>query len=239
MTTTPTSTDGQPLGARGLQTRQRILEAVATAIEQNGLRGLRLADIAADVGFSAPAFYQYFNDLDEAILALCEEAGHFIPAFPDPDADWTNDDAPSESTQDFVTRFFDYWNEHRAILWSRNVAVTTGDTRFKDVRDEAFRPMIESIRARIEAGQREGRVDPSVSARGLGAALTVMLDRIGMLSPQLMETWRTEKEADIIDAVAYIFDRVLGFETPARPKTRQPVSTRRATSARSASNRRR
>jgi AcrR family transcriptional regulator len=59
----PTSTDGQPLGERGVRTRHRILEAVAAAIEQQGLRGLRLADVANEVGFSPPAFYQYFNDL--------------------------------------------------------------------------------------------------------------------------------------------------------------------------------
>src|SRR3546814_14803235 len=67
---TPTSADGQPLGQRGLRTRQRILEVIGAAIQQHGLRGIRLADIADEVGFQPPAFYQYFNALAQANLAL-------------------------------------------------------------------------------------------------------------------------------------------------------------------------
>lgn len=189
---------------------------MAAGIEHHGLRGLRLADVATEVGFSAPAFYQYFNDLDEAILALCEEVGHFLPDFPMVPAlpapeNGKRDGNASESTREFVARFFEYWNEHRAVLWSRNVAVTAGDARFQDVRNETFRPMGEALRAAIEAGQQAGRIDPSTSPRSLGAALQVMLDRIAMISPQLIEMWGTESENDIVDAVAYIFDRVLGL----------------------------
>lgn len=221
-TTVPTSTDGQPLGTRGLRTRQRILEAVARGIQENGLRGLRLADVAAEVGFSQPAFYQYFNDLDEAILALCEEIGHLLPAFPFSESGWSDGDFSSESTRAFVSQFFEYWDQHRAVLWSRNVAVIAGDDRFQSVRDETFRPMGDAIRARIETGQREGRIDPSVSPRGLNAALVVMLDRIGMIGPQLIETWGTDTAEDLMDALAYIFDRVLGV--PAEDTIESPRS---------------
>ncbi len=211
MTSGPVSTDGQPLGQRGLRTRQRILEAVADGIEQQGLRGLRLADVAEEVGFSPPAFYQYFNDLDEAILALCEEVGAFIPAFPSPDDGWLEGATSSKSTQAFVERFFEYWDEHRAVLWSRNVAITAGDERFQEVRDETFKPVIDAMEARIEAAQNEGTISSSISPRSLGAVLTVMIDRIGMLAPQITETWGTEAERDLIRAVAFVFDRVLGI----------------------------
>ena len=56
MPSTPTSADGQPLGERGIRTRQRILEVVGAAIQHQGLRGVRLADIAEAVGFKPPAF---------------------------------------------------------------------------------------------------------------------------------------------------------------------------------------
>jgi AcrR family transcriptional regulator len=210
VTTDPTSTDGQPLGKRGLQTREQILKAVADCIERQGLRGLRLTDVATEVGFKPPAFYQYFSDLDEAILALCEEIGHLIPAFPFPENGWNEEDMSAESTRTFVRRFFQYWDDHRAVLWSRNVAVTTGDARLQAVRDEAFRPMVEALRARIEAGQREGRVDPSISPRRLGSVLTVMLDRIGMLAPQLIKSSGNKGTDELVDAVTYVFDRVLG-----------------------------
>jgi len=232
VTTDPTSTDGQPLGERGLRTRQRILESVAACIETQGLRGLRLADVAEEVGFSPPAFYQYFNDLDEAILALCEEVGHSIPAFPVPETGWNGPPDSPERTREFVARFFEYWDQHRAVLWSRNVAVIAGDDRFQDVRNDAFKPMVDALRAEIEAAQREGRVDRSVSPRALGASLTVMLDRMAMLTPQLVEYWGTDDEDDVVDAVAYIFDGVLGIESGRSATKRRPTAASGRTKSR-------
>jgi AcrR family transcriptional regulator len=223
----PTSADGQPLAARGIQTRRRLLDAVATAVEQEGLRGLRLADVAAEVGISAPAFYQYFNDLDEAILALCEEVGQMLPPFK---AGGDDGDGVSESTREFVARFFEYWDEHRAVLWTRNVAVTSDDPRFADVRNEAFVPMLDAVRARIEAGQRVGAVDPQVSATSLGAVLTVMLDRIAMLTPILLGSRENETQDDLVGAVAYLFDRALGVGG-APAKGRRPAARGRAKQA--------
>lgn len=217
VTSEPTSVDGQPLGKRGLKTRQKILEAVAGAIEQQGLRGLRLADVAAEVGFSPPAFYQYFNDLDEAILTLCEEVGGMLPPFAFPrDGDGAPPD-PDESTRAFVERFLSYWDEHRALLWARNVAVTSGDQRFSDVRNETFKPMRDALTERIAAGQREGRIASHVKAVPLGAVLTVMLDRAGMLAPLLREHWTEEEAAGLSDALAYVFDRVLGVDSTGAP----------------------
>jgi AcrR family transcriptional regulator len=204
--------DGQPLGPRGIRTRQRILEAVAEAIEQQGLRGLRLADVATKVGFSPPAFYQYFNDLDEAILALCEEVGQLLPpfSFREDEAGSNGDEAHREGTREFVARFFEYWDRHRAVLWTRNVAVMSGDPRFQDVRNETFVPMTQAVRARIETLQSADRIDPSLSSTSLGAALVVMIDRLAMLKPQLLENWGDGAQDDLIDAVAFILDRSLG-----------------------------
>jgi AcrR family transcriptional regulator len=215
VTTAPTSTDGQPLGQRGLRTRQRILEAIAGSIEREGLRGIRLADVAAQVGFSPPAFYQYFDDLDEAILALCEEVGQQLPTLAFPEQEWQDDEGSTQSTREFVVRFFEYWNVHRAVLHSRNVALIAGDERFRNVRDETFAPMLESLLNRIRAGQRAGRVDPWVSPSSVGVALTVMLDRMAMLAPQIVETWGHEDQDELIDGLTCIFDRVLGVEVKA------------------------
>jgi len=218
-----TSTDGQPLGDRGQRTRQRILEVIAGLIEQHGPRGLKLADVAEGVGFSPPAFYQYFRDMDEAILALCEEIGHHIPGFPFPDA-WGDRDATKMGSRPFVESFLEYWDAHRAVLWSRNVAVYEGDPRYREIRDEAYLPLMEALMARIEAAQREELVDPSIAPRSLAAILIVMLDRIGMLSTQLTEPWGDHAD-DVVDAVAYIFDRVLGV--PRSGRTRRVARTRR------------
>lgn len=213
MSAVPTSADGQPLGKRGIRTRQRILEAVGAAIEQQGLRGLRLADVASEVGFSPPAFYQYFTDLDEAILALCDEVGELLPQF-EIDSDAWGDGHP-HGTEPFVVRFFEYWNEHRALLAARHVAIMAGDDRFQHGANEAFRPMAEGLQAQIEAGQRDGRIDPALRPIALGAVLTLMLDLVSMLAPDLNRYWGADDSDELVAAVSFVFDRVLGVDPDA------------------------
>ena len=209
MRATPTSADGQPLGERGIRTRQRILEAIGAAIQQRGLRGLRLADIAEDVGFKPPAFYQYFSDLDEAILTLCEEAGDLLPHFEVDASSWGQDHP--DGTRAFVEQFFRYWDEHRPLLTARHVAIMSGDTRFQRVADDAFRPVAAALQAQIEAAQADGRIDPSLHPVALGAVLNLMIDVAGMAAPALGRYW-DGTEAELIDAVTHVFDAALGID---------------------------
>ena len=67
--------DGRPLGKRGAATRRRLLDATARLLESHGVRDLRVVDIAREVGTSPATFYQYFRDVEEAVLALTAEVG--------------------------------------------------------------------------------------------------------------------------------------------------------------------
>lgn len=208
---TPTSAGGQPLGERGARTRQRILEAIGAAIQARGLRGLRLADIAEEVGFKPPAFYQYFADLDEAILALCEEAGDLLPHL-EIDADAWGEDHP-HGTRPFVAEFFAYWDEHRPLLTARHVSIMSGDQRFQAAANEAFRPVAEALQGKIAEAQRDGRIDPSLQPVALGAVLNLMIDVAAMAAPALPRYWDGSDASELVDAVSYVFDRVLGVDT--------------------------
>lgn len=204
----PTSADGQPLGPRGVRTRQRILEAIGASIQRHGLRGLRLADIAEEVGFKPPAFYQYFADLDEAILTLCEEAGDLLPHL-DIDAD---DWGEEHGTRPFVEQFFRYWDDHRPVLTTRHVSIMSGDNRFQEAANESFRPVAEALQAKIDTAQRDGRIDPDLHPVALGAVLNLMIDVAGMAAPGLRRYWGAEDATELVDTVSFVFDRVLGIE---------------------------
>jgi AcrR family transcriptional regulator len=221
-----TASSGQPLGERGLRTRRRILDAVAVAIERDGLRGMRLADVATQVGISVPAFYKYFNDLDEAILALCEEIGRSLPVFSVHDESFGADETSSEGARTFVVRFLEYWDEHRAVLYSRNAAIVSGDARIKAVRDHSYRPLTDGVRDKIQAAQRNGRVDPSIDAWRLATVLSAMLDRVAMIAPQMMEAAGEDDSSNIVDALAYVLDRVLGTEPARLGRSRSTKKTR-------------
>ncbi|MCZ6821632.1 MAG: helix-turn-helix domain containing protein, partial [Deltaproteobacteria bacterium] len=71
---------GRPLGRRALETRRRLLDATAELLGKRGVREIRVVEIARKVDTSPATFYQYFKDVEEATLALAEEAAQEMPA---------------------------------------------------------------------------------------------------------------------------------------------------------------
>ena len=56
-------------------TRRRLLKATADSLETHGVRDLRVVDIARAVGTSPATFYQYFRDVEDAVLVLADAVG--------------------------------------------------------------------------------------------------------------------------------------------------------------------
>ena len=71
---------GRVLGPKAQQTRQRLLDATHALLARRGLRELRVVEIARKIGTSPATFYQYFSDVEEAVLSLAEQAGENVPA---------------------------------------------------------------------------------------------------------------------------------------------------------------
>src|SRR3954468_3428730 len=65
--------DGRVPGRRGRATRQRLLEQTAAMLEAGSYRALKVVDIARSDGISPASFYQYFPEVEAAILVLAEE----------------------------------------------------------------------------------------------------------------------------------------------------------------------
>lgn len=209
------STEGRPLGRRGIETRERILRSVEDLVEKNGVRGLRLADIAESVGFSPPAFYQYFRDIDDALLALNEEIGELFTMFSDSLArDWDGE-AGFEHVLEFVERFTQYWDDHRAVLWARNLAAQDGDERFRNVRNKSLAPVAQALARKVESAQAAGTVDASVAPVALAASLMMMLERMGMVYPDL--DWMGVGRDDLARSVAITFHRMVDRAPGAPP----------------------
>ena len=61
------------LGPRARETRRRLLEAVASSVASTPYRDVRVQDVARHAGTSAATFYNYFSDLESAILVLSED----------------------------------------------------------------------------------------------------------------------------------------------------------------------
>lgn len=209
MTVEPVAIDGRALGRRGALTRRRLLKATAELLETHGIRDLRVVDIAREVGTSPATFYQYFRDVEDAVLALADAVGEDLAPIGELLARSWSGDAGLVAARELVASFMEYWDAHRAILRTRNLAAQEGDRRFRDVRNEALRPLREGLALKVAEAQQEGRVASELAPVAAAAALAAMLERMAAFHSDL-EAFGASR-ADVVETTARIvFQTVTG-----------------------------
>jgi AcrR family transcriptional regulator len=177
--------DGRPLGKRGALTRRRLLDATAGLLESRGVRDLRVVDIARKVGTSPATFYQYFRDVEEAVLVLAEEVGEDLAPVGELLARPWRGKAGLGSAREMVDAFLRYWDGHRAVLRTRNLAAQEGDRRFRAVRNRSLQPLTEAVAAKVAQAQNGGKVGDGISPVAAAAALVAMLERMAAFHTDL------------------------------------------------------
>jgi AcrR family transcriptional regulator len=198
------ASDGRVIGARAHRTRRRLLDATAKLLEERGALGLRVVDITREVGTSPATFYQYFRDVQEAVLALAEAVGEqTAPLGELLDESW-RDEAGLESVRRLVDGFLVFWDDHRAVLRTRNLAAQEGDQRFRDVRNESLRPITEGLSRKVaEHGV------PGVAPYAAAAALVAMMERMAAFHVDL-EPYGVSR-GDVVETTSrIIFQTVTG-----------------------------
>jgi AcrR family transcriptional regulator len=192
--------DGRALGRRGAQTRQRLLDATARLLEDNGLRELRVVDIARAVDLAPATFYQYFHDVEEAVLALSVAVGEETSSLSALVAQSWSGPAGLDVVRRLVEDFIANWDQHRGVLRTRNLAAQEGDLRFRAVRNDALRPLTEGIAAKVAA-----RGEAGVAPYAAAAAMVSMLERMAAFHTDL-EAYGTSR-AEVVETTARILHR--------------------------------
>lgn len=169
--------DGRRLGTRALQTRQRLLDATAELLAEVSIRDLKVVDVVRRVGVSPASFYQYFADVEEAVVALAEEVSEslsdFAPHFAHP---WEGAEGLGQARR-FIDDYMDYWDRHRAILRVRNLGYEEGDERFRKVYVDASIRLVNLLTSQIERGQAVGRVAEALHPYATAGAMLAMVER--------------------------------------------------------------
>ena len=161
--------DGRVPGRRGLATRQRLLEHTQAMLAESSYRELKVIDIAREAGTSPATFYQYFPDVEEAILVLATEAAHdgevlteIATAGP-----WTGA-AGYETAEKLVAAFFEFWGSHSSVLRVVDLATAQGDDRFRQIRvrllNEIATALAQVNRHFVTKGQVPAGLDPMAQA---------------------------------------------------------------------------
>jgi AcrR family transcriptional regulator len=169
------ATDGRLPGRRGQATRRRLLECTAQLLETTPWRSIKVIDIARQAGTSPATFYQYFENVEQAILVLAGEltegAGQLASLV---DGDWS-EEAGWDTALRVVQGFMDYWEANRAVFRVVELATEEGDLRFRGLRVRALNAVTVTL-ARVIAG-----AAPEGSPAG-GDPMTVAATLISMLA---------------------------------------------------------
>lgn len=161
--------DGRVPGRRGLATRQKLLEHTEKNLRASTYRELKVIDIAREAGTSPATFYQYFPDVEAAILVLAQEAANdgkvlaeIVTAGP-----WTGA-AGYDTSMRLVHGFIEFWGEHSSVLRVVDLATAQGDDRFRQIRvrllNEITTALAQIVRHFMSKGKIPKGVDPMAEA---------------------------------------------------------------------------
>ena len=198
---------GRVLGPRALKTRERLLEATAELLREQGALDLSVVEIARRAGTSAATFYQYFSDVEEAALSLAQQAALEMPALLELiDGPWEHEQG-LETARKIVRAFLRHWETHRAVLLIRNLAADHGDPRFQEARRAALLPVLDRLAecvARFQPSEEQGaRLHPFAAA----AAIVSLLERLSAHPRELAQ--RGVSQEVLLDTCALIVLQVV------------------------------
>lgn len=138
-------------------------------LQSTSFRDLKVVDIARGAGTSPATFYQYFPEVESAILVLAEDMSIEGAALADlvRDNSWKGKAAyPTSLT--LVDGFLAFWEKHRAVLRVFDLATEEGDQRFRKVRsrllNELTMALAEVVQDLKKTSKHPDDLDPMATA---------------------------------------------------------------------------
>jgi AcrR family transcriptional regulator len=168
--------DGRQPGRRGRATRDRLLGCTADLLEKTSFRDLTVIDIARCAGTSPATFYQYFADVQAAVLVLAAamaEEGKQLTALIR-EADWRGK-AGYRAATDLVDGVLGLWERHRSVLRVVDLSTAEGDLRFQNIRTHLLNEVTSELRDVVHLFKADGRHPPDLDSMAQAAALVSML----------------------------------------------------------------
>jgi AcrR family transcriptional regulator len=136
--------NGQRLGRKGRDTRERIIAAAQRLLSDPEAAPLTLSAVAREVSLGMTSLYNYFADLNELLLALLEpvmaeaESAYIVKLR----SHWP-DETLNQHCLDYVEAFYAFWARNARLLHLRNSIADFRDDRMARQRVLAATPVIE------------------------------------------------------------------------------------------------
>ena len=206
--------DGRTPGERGRATRERLLACSAELLQERAYRDVTVMEIARRAGTSPATFYQYFPDVEAAIVELAGrmagEAEGLVRLVEE--ADWRGK-AGYDAALALTDGFLDLWEHHRAILRVVDLSTAEGDSRFRSIRTDLLHEITVRLRDVIAGFASEGRHPDTVEPTAHAATLVSMLAHVAA-HREGMEAWSI-KTSDVRTSCArVVYEAVTGRRAP-------------------------
>ncbi|MFF9798123.1 TetR family transcriptional regulator [Streptomyces rochei] len=168
--------DGRVAGRRGQATRQKLLDCLSDMLSSSPYRDVKVIDVARKAGTSPATFYQYFPDVEGAVLELADHMAAESSALAELTAgrSWAGK-AGWQAAQELVDGFLDFWKKNDAILRVVDLGAAEGDKRFSKIRMKVLNSVNSSLTESVAELQAKGKVDKDVNPAAIAGSLVVML----------------------------------------------------------------
>ncbi|WP_129840863.1 TetR family transcriptional regulator [Streptomyces sp. RFCAC02] len=177
MTGQVTTVDGRIAGRRGQATRQKLLDCLGKMLGSSPYRDVRVIDVARKAGTSPATFYQYFPDVEAAVLEIAEATvreSEALTALVE-GRSWAGR-AGRQTAEDLVDGFLAFWRKHDAILRVIDLGAAEGDRRFVRIRTRVQGAVVKPLADTIEELRSRSRgSDADTSPAATAGSLVTML----------------------------------------------------------------
>ena len=182
---------GQALGRKGNETRERLMNAARRLLSSQSPVELTAVAIGRVAKTSSPTFYIYFNDIRDLLLSLGEAAGaDFVEVHRILEEPWDPDNVEQGHAQRVVDAFNAVWNRHRDVLRFRNLEADRGDRAFAEQRIHQSVRIIDRFAERILAAYPKDDRRPRGHAYAEAAILHAAMESIAATDPVHVEQWQ-------------------------------------------------
>ncbi|MFJ4620076.1 TetR family transcriptional regulator [Streptomyces sp. NPDC088812] len=168
--------DGRVAGRRGQATRQKLLDCLSDMLSSSPYRDVKVIDVARKAGTSPATFYQYFPDVEGAVLEIAEQMAAEGAGLTElvGGRSWVGK-AGWQTAQELVDGFLEFWKKNDAILRVVELGAAEGDKRFYKLRMKILNSVNSSLADAVAELQSKGRVDKDVNPAAIAGALVAML----------------------------------------------------------------
>ncbi|MEV5377016.1 TetR family transcriptional regulator [Streptosporangium nondiastaticum] len=168
--------DGRVAGRRGQATRQKLLDCLSEMLSSSPYRDVKVIDVARKAGTSPATFYQYFPDVEGAVLEIAEEMakeGAGLTALV-AGRSWVGKSG-WQAAEELVDGFLGFWRKHDAILRVVDLGAAEGDKRFYKIRMKILNAVTSSLTDSVKELQSKGKLDKDVNPAAIAGSLVAML----------------------------------------------------------------